>query len=91
MSACPSTADLSSSGAAPTASGTSLTAFAITGIASAPAPHLQVLQSSIGNVTAFTASRSHLIVQPRLRDQADHERAVERGRQGDRDDPAGRD
>lgn len=30
-----------------------------------------VLQSWIGTVTAFTASRSPLIVQPRLRDQAD--------------------
>jgi len=49
-----------------------------------------VLQSCIGTVAGFTASRSPLIVQPRLRDQADY-RTVERGRQGDRDDPAGRD
>jgi hypothetical protein len=47
----------------------SLTGFAITGIASAPAPHLQVLQSRIS--TALTASRSPLIVRPRLCDQAD--------------------
>ena len=43
-----------------------------------------------GNVSAFTARRSPLIVRPRHCDQAD-QRAIERGRQGDRGDLAGRD